>query len=717
MRNALFHIGICLTLMFGVQFCSAAVIRVNLSPVATAPFSDLQLAVDAALQGDTIMVEALLTSDLLPAGLSWNSVIVDKELTFMGPGYFLDENIPGLAELQHVESIPNFLVTTNGANTKITGLHIQSLHIQGDQVTVEKSLVHHAFYDNATAGLMTRSFLSGNNPLLPVVEVIGGSGHTFSFSHLGHDPLFTSGMFAVVETSSSGNIYDHNVVSYGDILAYGATYTNSIFDNSTFLDLEGGTFSNNLFANPSPVALFDLFGNPIDGSPLLGDTTNILGVDLGLVFTGSGTTDTVWDLIPSSLAEGYGNDGLNAGMFTGPNGYLPGGGLIDLIFDQLVWTDCNQGQIFMPVSFTGISVDGLSLIDGFEWFVDADPGIGNGTFVQTQPGSISQGFVGIDLNFVADGLHSLGLRLHTATDDWGPALEVPFKKLLPLPIPNLTGVEFILDDDGGFGNGLFIANPIPDVNVGDFIASLGSELDPGVHDIGVRAQDENGEWGVTHFEPYLVLELPQPPPLTVGLEYYFDDDPGFGLGLDFLTIVDDQLVLTAPLTGLTPGVHDLHLRVLDSEGNWSVTLVKTLLVVETSQPLPDLVAFEYFFDTDPGIGNATSLPITPLPDFDGTLSIPLVGLSPGPHTLFVRSQDANGDVGTTYYHVIEVSPEFGPDCADFNNDQVISTADLLVLLSFFGSTANGCDEGDLNGDGVVSAADLLIFLAYFGSSY
>ena len=51
--------------------------------------------------------------------------------------------------------------------------------------------------------------------------------------------------------------------------------------------------------------------------------------------------------------------------------------------------------------------------------------------------------------------------------------------------------------------------------------------------------------------------------------------------------------------------------------------------------------------------------------------------------------------------------------ADFNADQVISVADLLLLISDFGCI-NSC-ETDLNGDEAVNVDDLLQFLIAFGS--
>ena len=54
--------------------------------------------------------------------------------------------------------------------------------------------------------------------------------------------------------------------------------------------------------------------------------------------------------------------------------------------------------------------------------------------------------------------------------------------------------------------------------------------------------------------------------------------------------------------------------------------------------------------------------------------------------------------------------------ADFNNDGVVATSDLLVMLSLFGSQcpSGGDCEGDLDGDNAVTVNDLLLLLADFG---
>ena len=61
-----------------------------------------------------------------------------------------------------------------------------------------------------------------------------------------------------------------------------------------------------------------------------------------------------------------------------------------------------------------------------------------------------------------------------------------------------------------------------------------------------------------------------------------------------------------------------------------------------------------------------------------------------------------------------VQPSLESGCpADFNNDLVVSVADLLEMISEFGCTS-ACST-DLSNDGAVNVDDLLMFLIAFGT--
>jgi hypothetical protein len=63
-------------------------------------------------------------------------------------------------------------------------------------------------------------------------------------------------------------------------------------------------------------------------------------------------------------------------------------------------------------------------------------------------------------------------------------------------------------------------------------------------------------------------------------EYYWDTDPGYGLGTSLGAINTTNLNLTANVstTGLLVGNHNLNVRVRDANGIWSQLLTKVIMV-------------------------------------------------------------------------------------------------------------------------------------------
>ena len=203
-------------------------------------------------------------------------------------------------------------------------------------------------------------------------------------------------------------------------------------------------------------------------------------------------------------------------------------------------------------------------------------------------------------------------------------------------------------------------------------------------------------------------------PILDRIEVFFDDDPGFNNGFFAQSAAEGEIFAQIPLDQITPGIHELGLRVSDDSGDWSTTLVQTVFIQEEPVPTPNLVGYEYFFNEEPGIGLATLVDVQATDDFSEIVNIPVEGLSQGEHTLYIRFIDENGEVGTTYFQVFTVSQGVS-DCVDFNNDGSVGGADLLAFLGAFGAMDVGCEGGDFNGDSVVSGADLLVFLSFFGT--
>ncbi|WP_315817682.1 hypothetical protein [Paraflavitalea speifideaquila] len=107
---------------------------------------------------------------------------------------------------------------------------------------------------------------------------------------------------------------------------------------------------------------------------------------------------------------------------------------------------------------------------------------------------------------------------------------------------------------------------------------------------------------------------------VIAAEYFIDTDPGLGQGTSIAITAGTEVANMAAnvnTNGLALGVHRVYLRTKSEEGRWSITQVGEFTVV-TDIPYPpapapalNVVAAEYFIDTDPGTGLGTAIAITP----------------------------------------------------------------------------------------------------------
>ncbi|MCD4747398.1 MAG: hypothetical protein K8R58_13955 [Bacteroidales bacterium] len=102
-------------------------------------------------------------------------------------------------------------------------------------------------------------------------------------------------------------------------------------------------------------------------------------------------------------------------------------------------------------------------------------------------------------------------------------------------LPNITELEYFFDSDPGFGNGTSVSFT-PDSNIVVTFDADFSGLPDGYHSLLVRVKDENGNWSLVYADEIYKFTPPDPTvleqlPDIVDLEYFFDNDPGFGNGV------------------------------------------------------------------------------------------------------------------------------------------------------------------------------------------
>jgi gliding motility-associated-like protein len=129
------------------------------------------------------------------------------------------------------------------------------------------------------------------------------------------------------------------------------------------------------------------------------------------------------------------------------------------------------------------------------------------------------------------------------------------------------------------------------------------------------------------------------------VEYYFDTDPGFGNGtaMPITPAVDITQNFTIPLSTLSEGFHLLYVRA-KSNGLWSLPVAKSVFVQRGAQTATVLFInrVEYFFDSDPGLGNGITIPITAGMDVSQNLTLPLSTIPNGFHILYFRARTTDG---------------------------------------------------------------------------
>lgn len=205
---------------------------------------------------------------------------------------------------------------------------------------------------------------------------------------------------------------------------------------------------------------------------------------------------------------------------------------------------------------------------------------------------------------------------------------------------NVTHAEYFIDADAGFGNNTIvpISNPQPHGTY-DFQVNL-TGVNIGYHKLYVRTKDSNGKWSFTSRRNIEVTASTNIKDLVIG-EYFFDSDPGFNAATPINLSLPDSVILqafTANTTNLTTGYHKLYTRIKDNEGKWSLTSRRNIEIFNSLPP--EITGAEYFFNTDPGTGNATQFSFTN-PQANGSFDfkIPITNIPAGSHTLYIRAKE------------------------------------------------------------------------------
>lgn len=308
-------------------------------------------------------------------------------------------------------------------------------------------------------------------------------------------------------------------------------------------------------------------------------------------------------------------------------------------------------------------------INEAEYFIDTDPGPGNGSLIIAEDGNLDdaiEDLLGNGITVGSVGLHTFNVRIKDSENNWGPVFKTVFyaSSNLTLSQIKVSAGELYWDTDPGQGSGTpLIAY---DGNFNDAIETLsGSSALPasGMHVLNLRVKDANNNWGPVFKTVVNVTNAIALRQIKVSAaELFWDTDPGLGSGTPILAFDGNFDSAFEALSGSSAapanGLHVLHVRVRDAANNWG-PVFKT--VVNVSSPLAlrqiKISSGELFWDVDPGYGLGT-----PLLAFDGNfndafeaLSGSLAAAANGVHVLNVRVRDALNSWGPVFKTIVNVT--------------------------------------------------------------
>jgi len=307
-----------------------------------ADFHTAQEAIDAAQAGDTLYFAG--------SSISYGNATINKQLTLIGPGYYLGDNdiltankvsakldVVGIKREKGYDD-SGVMSDLDASGTIIRGFEIGSFYIQGSS-SAPLIISNVSIIGNQITGGQNSIGWSANIIIQKNIFSRNCSP-TFSVYNSSENAIITNNIFlglVTVASNSSASITNNTFAVYDNLRGhsiYNSTVTNNIV--ATVFETEN---TNSIFKNN--ISAFNI------GT----ENGNQSSVDLDSIFVGGDSPDGKYQIKPGSAAEGAGLNGEDIGAFGGVSPYsLSGLPPIPVVYDFAAPVTVT-GANGLPVSF------------------------------------------------------------------------------------------------------------------------------------------------------------------------------------------------------------------------------------------------------------------------------------------------------------------------------------------------------------------------------
>lgn len=217
-------------------------------------------------------------------------------------------------------------------------------------------------------------------------------------------------------------------------------------------------------------------------------------------------------------------------------------------------------------------------ITKMEYWVDIDPGFSAGidiTGFSSSPNISAHPFT--VPSSIGAGIHTIGVRTKDANNLWSHSNMFPVMVLTPPANTSIDSIEYFFNTDSNFGAGTQVIGFSVQPDIQNLAVPIPTNLTAGIHTVGFRSRDSDGNWSHTNFFPVYILDTTAAGVID-SLEYFWDSDTGFSANSRVipthlvLDLNSDIMNAYVPLSFSSfPSPHVLFVRSHDRNGVWSHT--------------------------------------------------------------------------------------------------------------------------------------------------
>lgn len=228
----------------------------------------------------------------------------------------------------------------------------------------------------------------------------------------------------------------------------------------------------------------------------------------------------------------------------------------------------NQWSLLQSRTFIKVGNNASNApLKAIEYYFNDDPGIGKATAIE----AATEIETAIDVSDLTDGVHQLYIRAQDNNDNWSLLQHRTFIKGVADVLPEITYIEYYIDDDPGLGQGEsmnFTSDEFTFTEVSsNYVIDL-SALKDGVHNIYVRAKDDNEHWSMLQHRTFIKLPLAEPTKITEievkveGIEPYNEWTPLTNFSPDAEVCADFAII---EMCDLPDGDYSIQARAIDDD--------------------------------------------------------------------------------------------------------------------------------------------------------